>query len=171
MNALSYEREKFFSRLIWLFPLAYVLHITEESHGFADWVTQVIGGKMRVSVFYINNAVFMVILLTLCTLASRKQKTWSTFLLFLWTSAQIFWNFVFHIYAEFSFNAYSPGYFTAIFLYFPVYSYLSYLCLREHFLSWPLWLTCFVVSWLGMAFTIWGGLYHFGPIPWDRWMR
>jgi hypothetical protein len=170
MKGVNYEREMYFSRLIWLFPIAYVFHIMEEAPGFAAWVTNVLGGHMEVRTFYLNNAVFMAVLLTLCYLANRIRKPWSTILLFLWVSAQEFWNFVFHIYAEFRFNAYSPGYFTAIFLYFPVYAYLTYLALREMFLRWGQWILCFVISSFGMFFTIWAGLYHFLPIPWNRWV-
>ncbi len=150
----AFERNNYFTRLIWLFPVVYVFHITEEANGFANWVTNILGGQMTMKPFIINNSIFMLVLLTLCFIAARQQKPWSTFLLFFWVSAQEFWNFVFHIYAEFKFNAYSPGYFTAILLYLPVYFYLSYICLREKFLSWKVWLLAFVVSIAGMAFTI-----------------
>lgn len=170
MNIVAYERENFFSRLIWLFPVAFLFHIIEESHGFTDWVTNVLQGQMDVRIFYVNNAAFMAVLLTLCFIANRQQAVWSTFLLFFWVSAQEFWNFMFHIYTQVQFNAYSPGYFTAILLYLPTYFYLSYLCLRERFLSAKLWLCCFVFSPIGMGFTIWAGLYHFGSVPWDKWL-
>lgn len=166
----TFEREKFLTRLIWLFPIAYVFHIAEESNGFANWVTNVLGGQMTIKPFIINNSIFMLVLLTLCFTAARKQESWSTFLLFFWVSAQEFWNFIFHIYTQFKFNAYSPGYFTAILLYLPVYFYLSYICLRERFLPWRLWLIAFILSITLLAFTIWAGLYHFKSIPWNKWI-
>jgi hypothetical protein len=169
-STVLWEREKFFSRLIWLFPLVYVLHIAEEAPGFPSWVGSVLGGHIEVRAFYINNTVFMAVLLVLCFLANRFRKPWSTTLLFLWVSGQEFWNFVFHVYAQFQFNSYSPGYFTAIFLYFPLYAYLTYIALRECFLTCTQWLLCFVIGSFGMLFTIWAGLYHFLPIPWHRWI-
>ncbi len=170
MTTTTLERQNFFTKLIWLFPIVYVFHIIEESNGFADWVTNVLGGEMTIKPFLINNSIFMIVLLILCFIAMHQQKMWSTFLLFFWVSAQEFWNFIFHIYALFKFHAYSPGYFTAILLYFPVYFYLSYLCLREKFLTWQLWIIAFVLSAAAMAFTIWAGLYHLKNIPWHKWI-
>lgn len=170
MTPTIFEREKFFSILIWLFPIVYVFHIIEESNGFAYWVTNVLGGQMTLKPFLINNSIFMIVLLSLCFISRRQKKVWSTFLLFFWTSAQEFWNFIFHIYTTIQFHAYSPGYFTAILLYLPVYFYLSYICLREKFLTWQLWLTAFILSSTAMAFTIWAGLYHFRNIPWEKWI-
>ena len=106
---------------MYFFPLAFVFHVMEESNGFVYWVTNVLKGEMDVRVFYVNNAMFMLVLLGLTTLAYKKQNQLFTFLLFLWVTGQQFWNFVFHIYTQFQFNAYSPGYFTAIFLYFPIF--------------------------------------------------
>jgi len=137
MDVISLERKYFFSRLLWLFPAAFLLHVLEESTVFSNWVTNVLGGTISIQAFYLNNAIFFAILTGLCAIASRQQAVWSTFLLFFWVSGQQFWNFIFHIYTQFQFNAYSPGYFTAILLYWPVYAYLSYLCLRERFLPWP----------------------------------
>lgn len=165
----DWENKYFFTRLVWLFPLAFVFHVMEESNGFAYWVTNVLKGEMDVRVFYVNNAMFMLVLLGLTTLAYKKQNQLFTFLLFLWVTGQQFWNFVFHIYTQFQFNAYSPGYFTAIFLYFPIFLYLSYLAIRDNHLLFRHWLICFFIGFWGIAFTIWSGLYHFGKFPLDKW--
>jgi hypothetical protein len=169
MKTITFEQKAFYNKLIWLFPIIYLFHISEESNGFTVWVTNTLGGEMTIKPFLINNSVFMLINIACCFIAMKTQKTWATFLLFFWVSAQEFWNFVFHVYSEFKFNAYSPGYFTAIFLYFPVFCYLSYLCLRDRHLSWQLWLSAFLSSSSALALTIWGGLYHFGNIPLHKW--
>jgi hypothetical protein len=168
-TATTFEREKYFTRLIWFFPLVYALHITEESHGFTEWVNNVLGGHMTMRPFLINNAVFMSINLSCCAWANRAQTRRATFVLFLWMSAQEYWNFVSHIYAEFRFNAYSPGYFTAIFLYLPTFCYLSYVALRERYIGWKAWLLAFALGPVFLGLTIWGGLYHFNPFPWAQW--
>jgi hypothetical protein len=142
----------------------------EKSNGFSTWVATVLEGQMDVLFFYINNAIFFAVLLILCSIASQQRTTWSTFLLFFWMGGQQFWDFIFHLYTQVQFNAYSPGYFTAILLYFPIYTYLSYVCLRENFLTWKRWLVCFLLSGVGKIFSIWAGLYHFGAIPWDKWL-
>ncbi|HNJ33717.1 MAG TPA: HXXEE domain-containing protein [Leptospiraceae bacterium] len=170
MNFAEKERESFYSRLIWLFPAIFFFHVIEESLGFARWVQEILEGQIDISAFYINNAGFMVVLLGLTALASRKKTMWATVPLFFWVSGQQFWNFIFHMYTQFHFRHYSPGYFTALFLYFPVFLYLSYIALRERFLSGGFLFAAIVAGAFGMWFTIWAGLYHFGSFPWARWV-
>jgi len=164
----SWERAHFYDRLLWLFPLTFLCHIYEESHGFFNWVTVTLGGRMVEKLFYINNATFVLLSCGLCWLCHHKMKPWALFLLFFWVGAQSFWDGVFHIYEQYHLNTYSPGYFTSIFLYLPAYGYLSYLVIRERFLILGLWLVTFLISPLALLFTIWAGLYHFQPLPWAR---
>jgi hypothetical protein len=124
---------------------------------------------MSARTFYRNNAGFMLLLLALTAWASRTRSSTAVAALFLWVSGQEFWNALFHVYTQHQFASYSPGYFTAVFVYLPVYGYLTYLALREGFLSWAFWIICLVAGAAGMAFTAWAGLYHLGPIPFDRW--
>lgn len=167
---LQFEQDRFYTRLIWLFPIAFAFHVVEESLGFARWVNEILQGQMDVSIFYINNAAFMLILLSLCIWAARSKSRAATLALFLWVSGQQFWNFVFHLYTQYRFRFLSPGLFTATFLYFPIFLYLSYLALRDARISMKAWLGCIVAGAFGMWFTIWAGLYHFAPFPWDRWL-
>ncbi len=164
-----WEREHF-HHLIWLFPAAFALHITEESNGFARWVTDVLRGEMDVRAFYVNNAGFMALLIGLTWLASRKRAAWAYGLLFAWTSAQEFGNALFHLYTQVVFGAYSPGLFTAMLLYLPVYLYLSYLAFRESFLPRWYWAPAVIFGACLMAFVVWAGLYHFTTPPWCRWV-
>ena len=170
MDTIAFERKSFYTRLIWLFPIIFVFHITEESNGFPQWATNVLGGQFSGMPFLVNNSIFMLINIACCYLAMKTQKSWTVFILFFWEAAQEFWNFVFHVYCQFQFNTYSPGLFTAIFLYFPVFFYLSYLCLRDKHLSWQLWLTAFITSTSALVLVTWGGLYHFGHISFDKWI-
>ena len=169
MKYVDFERKYFFSHLIWLFSIALLFHIVEESNGFAYWVTNVLQGEIHTFAFYRNVVMGIVMTISLCLIALSMRTSGSTFLLFLWVSAIQFWDFVFHMYAQYRFQAYSPGYFTALLLYFPLYSYLSYLSVRERFLPWYLWLFAFFAGCLLMGFIIWAGLYHLGPIPWEKW--
>lgn len=164
------EKKIFYSHLVWLFPAAFFFHICEEAPSFPFWVENVLKGHMDVRLFYVNNAAFMIVLLGLALFASRKRNFLSTFLLFLWVSGQQFWNFVFHLYTQFHFNAYSPGLWTATFLYFPIFLYMSYLAIRESFLSWKALLFCVIAGAGGMWFTICSGLYHFEEFPWASWI-
>jgi hypothetical protein len=165
-----WERLHFYGRLLWLFPLVYALHVFEESHGFAEWVDDVLHGRFSVLFFYLANAWFMLVLLALTWLAIRRKTSTAVALLFFWASGQFFWDAVLHVYAENHFDAYSPGYFTAVFLYVPAYGYLSYIALRERFLSPRGWLVGLVGGFFLLSFTVWAGLYRFGAFPWSLWV-
>jgi len=166
----DWERKNFYGRLLWLFPLAYLFHVLEEASGFSLWVAQVIGGQIGQGRFYLTNGIVMLALLGLCCLASRRKDRPSTFLLFWWVSGQLFWNFVFHLYAQIRFSTYAPGVWTATFLYFPLYLYLSYLALRESYLGWKGWAGGLALGAVGMGIVVWANLYHFGAIPWSAWI-
>jgi hypothetical protein len=168
-SAAQWERAHFFGRLLWLFPIIYFLHIVEESNGFAEWVNGVLQGRFSSLLFYLANAWFMVVLLVLTRLASRRRTEATVGLLFFFASGQFFWDAVFHVYAENHFGSYSPGFFTAVFLYLPVYGYLGYVALRERFLSPRGWLLGLIGGCLLLGFVIWAGLYRFGSIPWSLW--
>jgi len=165
--ATEWERMHFYD-LLWLFAFSFLFHIYEESHGFYNWVTHTLGGRMIENIFYINNAGFVLLSCLLCWLCGRTKKPWALFILFFWVGAQECWDAVFHVFEQYHFNTYSPGYFTSIFLYLPVYGYLSYLMIRERFIRPFLWLTTFLISPIALLFTIWAGLYHFQPLPWAR---
>jgi len=123
---------------------------------------------MAVRAFYVDNTLFMLVLLALTAYASRQRAPLATGWLFLWVSGQEFWNAVFHVYAENQFSAYSPGFFTAVFLYLPTYGYLTYIALRERFLSPRAWAGGLAVGFVLLLAVIWAGLYQLGPVPMAR---
>lgn len=170
MKYVDFEREHFFSRLIWLFPIALLFHFIEESNSFAYWVTSILMGEIDVYEFYSNNIAGILSLIVLCYFSNIARTTLVTFVLFLWVSCLQFWDSVFHIYTQYLFHTYSPGYFTAILLYLPLYSYLSYLSLRERFIPWYLWLLGFVLGCFLLGLIIWAKLYHFRSFPWEMYL-
>jgi hypothetical protein len=149
--------------------MSYALHILEESNGFAGWVVGPLHGRISTGFFYLANAWFMGVLLLLTRLASRRRSRTAVGVLFFFASGQTFWDAVLHIYAENHFATYSPGFFTAVFLYLPVYGYLSYLALREGFLSFESWAAGLLCGLVLLAAIVWAGLYDFGPFPWALW--
>jgi hypothetical protein len=165
MKFVDFEKECFFSRIIWLVPIIFLFHVIEESNGFVNWANNVIGGNTTVKAFLRVNALVMIITILLCLNAYLKKAAWATFLLFFIVTAFLS-NFAFHMYTQYKVGIYSPGYFTATLLYLPILSYISYLALRERFISWYLWLLAFVIGFLLNGFVIWFGLYRFGQIPW-----
>jgi hypothetical protein len=170
-DAVSWERTHFYSRLIWLWPACYAVHIFDEFPRFGTWVHTSLGGaEMTPARFWLNNSFFMTVLLTFCAVAARKQTTTATFALFTWASGHIFWNFWFHWYTTLIFHAHSPGLITSTLLYYPASLYLYYLAIRDHHIR-PLHLA--VALTLGISMfggVVWAGLYHFGTFPWAAWL-
>lgn len=164
------ERALFYPRLIWLLPAAFTLHVMEEAPGFASWVEGTIHGHMNPVAFYVNNAVFMAILVGLCGFAARRRTPLATGALFVMAAGQFFWNAVFHLYTTIAFHAYSPGVVTATFLYVPLFLYLAYVAVRERFVSPGAIAVSMPVGALGLLLLIWGGLYQFETVPCTWWM-
>lgn len=125
-----------FRRLIWLMPAAFVPHIVEEyGTGFPDWVVQTLGGSMTGGAFLLNNAVFMMVLLSLTAWAAWRPSPVSAFILLSWASGNLFWNFVFHLVTTILHDRYSPGLMTAVLLYLPASVAVARAALRERVLS------------------------------------
>lgn len=129
------QRNVRFQRLIWLMPAAFAPHIAEEyGTGFPDWVTQTLGGAMTAGAFLTNNALFMVILLSLTALATWRPSRVTAFVLLSWASGNLFWNAVFHLVTTALYGRYSPGLMTAVLLYLPVSLLVARAALRERVL-------------------------------------
>ncbi len=122
-------------RLIWLMPAAFAPHIAEEyAAGCPDWVTHTLGGSMTAGAFLTNNALFMVILLSLTGWAAWRPSPVSLFALLSWASGNLFWNFVFHVATTAIYGRYSPGLMTAVLLYLPVSLLVARAALHERIL-------------------------------------
>src|ERR1700677_1501111 len=102
-------------------PAAFACHIVEEYvGGFPAWVTNVVGGSMSVPMFIVNNAGFMAVLLALTAWSALARSRTANVVLITWASANLFWDFLFHVGTVPVFDRYSPGLITATLLYFPI---------------------------------------------------
>lgn len=152
-----------FTRLLWLMPAAYALHIGEEYFGgFQRYVISEMGGPpMRDVPFLINNAVFMAILLALSVRASRRPSPRSAFLLMCWASGNLFWDFLVHLGYTVGTGVFSPGLVTATFFYYPLPFLVTWAAIRDGVLTIRSAIGAFAVGALLMGLVLWGGLYHF----------
>ncbi|MAM12672.1 HXXEE domain-containing protein [uncultured Tistrella sp.] len=151
-----------FERTLRVLPVVYLLHIVEEyGAGFPAWMSLHMQADMGDAGFLRNNALFMVILVTLCLWAARSTTRLSAFLLLAWTSGQLFWNFVFHLATTVIADSYSPGLVTAALLYQPVSLAMAALAVRDRHLSLSDTLFAFTIGAGLMLFVIWAGLWHF----------
>ena len=151
-----------FYRLIWLMPAAFACHIVEEYvGGFAGWVTNVVGGSMSPPMFLVNNAGFMAVLLALTAWSAIARTAAANAVLITWASANLFWDFLFHVGTVPIFDRYSPGLVTATLLYFPISVAVAWAALAQQALSPRAFQISCAVGFIIMGFVTWAGLYHF----------
>ncbi|WP_130618847.1 HXXEE domain-containing protein [Dyella amyloliquefaciens] len=152
-----------FERLLWLMPVAYAIHIGDEwFSGFPRYVVDHMGGHpMPPALFFANNACFMLVLLALCTWASRSTSRLSAFLLMSWASGNLFWNFVAHLFYTVHTGAYSPGLVTSSLFYYPVSLLVVAASVRDKRMSVTGALGAFAIGGALLVLVIWGGVYHF----------
>jgi hypothetical protein len=151
-----------FERFLWAMPAAYALHIGEEyGTGFPAWMNQHMHASMTNTVFLLNNALFMAILLSLSAWASLSTSRLSAFLFLGWASGNLFWNFIFHLVTTLTADSYSPGLVTASLLYYPISIWVGVLAVRDKRLDLAGVLGAFAIGAAIMMFVIWAGLWHF----------
>lgn len=106
--------------ILWLVPIAYLIHIFEETPRFPKWAEKVhIIGSMSFEEFIFGNIIFMAYVLISVSLAIFYTSQW-TIILGLSTAAWAFSNFLIHSYYTLRYGQYSPGFVTASALYAPV---------------------------------------------------
>lgn len=151
-----------FERFIWTMPAVYALHIAEEyGAGFPAWMTEHMHANMDKPMFWLNNSVFMLILVSLAVWASRSGRPLPAFLFLSWASGHLFWNFIFHVVTTVHADSYSPGLVSASLLYHPVSVWAGVLAVRQGRLRLPAVLGAFTFGAGLMLFVIWAGLWHF----------
>jgi hypothetical protein len=109
--------------ILWLVPLAYVIHIIEETPRFVPWAKRYFSAPSTFAQFVLGNVIFMGYVLIAVFLATFYPREW-TLVLGLSTAAWIFSNFLIHASLTLYTGEYSPGVVTASALYAPVTVYI-----------------------------------------------
>jgi len=109
-----------YRQAIWLAPLAYGVHILEESQRFAVWASTHFAEGFTTAQFIKNNLMVMAVLIALSLLVTFHPRRWTALLHFFQLSAGLFHNALFHVGATAYLGVYSPGLLSAILLYLPV---------------------------------------------------
>jgi hypothetical protein len=121
--------------ILWLVPIAYLIHIFEESPRFPAWAVKVrIITSMSFKEFALGNIIFMLYVLISVSLAVFYTSE-LTLVLGLSTVAWIFSNFLIHAYYTLRYGEYSPGVVTASALYAPIAVFIFYNFLISGILS------------------------------------
>ncbi|MGZ7109618.1 MAG: HXXEE domain-containing protein [Methanobacterium sp.] len=111
--------------ILWFVPLAYFIHILEESPRFVPWAQKYLGAPETFGQFVLGNVIFMAYVLISVSLAIFYPSEW-TLVLGLSTAAWIFSNFLIHALYTLYTGEYSPGVVTASAIYAPVAVYIYY---------------------------------------------
>ena len=109
--------------ILWLVPVAYFVHILEETPRFVPWALEYIGAPETFGQFVFGNVIFMAYVIITTTLAIFYTSE-LTLILGLSAAAWIFSNFLIHAYYTLRTGIYSPGVVTAGAIYVPVSLYI-----------------------------------------------
>ena len=123
--------------VLWLVPVAYVIHIIEEVPRFVPWTKKyswLFTSMFTMPKFIMGNCIFMTYVLVSIFLATFYPGEW-TLVLGLSTAAWIFSNFLVHALYTLYTGEYSPGVVTASAIYAPVAVFIFYNFLISGILS------------------------------------
>lgn len=110
-----------FYRLIWLLPVAFVLHLIEEFFtGYPAYAGAVTGHAMTLPMFLGPNILFVVIMALLTGWVAKTRKATAVFWLLAWAAGNQFWNFVYHLIAVPAHDRHSPGLISGALVYLPL---------------------------------------------------
>ena len=109
--------------ILWLVPIAYCIHMVEETPRFVPWAKKYLSAPSTFGQFVIGNVIFMVYVLTCVSLAIFYPEE-LTLILGFSTAAWIFSNFLIHASLTLYSGEYSPGVVTASAIYAPLAGYI-----------------------------------------------
>ena len=109
--------------ILWFIPIAYCIHIVEESPRFVPWARKYLGAPSTFAQFVLGNVLFMAYVLISVSLAVVYPGEW-TRVLGLATAAWVFSNFLIHASLTLYTGEYSPGVVTASAIYAPLAVYI-----------------------------------------------
>jgi len=144
-----------FRRLVWLFPIAYLLHVLEELPRFTTWAMRYASPSFTMRDYLTVHLTGIAVAVAAPLVISRFSNRFIVFVFFtfIFTPAAFF-NIVFHAGATIVFGVYCPGLITALTVYPVVWFLMSRSALHEKLLSLPLVFVSLAV----------GGLFHLADV-------
>jgi uncharacterized protein with HXXEE motif len=151
-----------FREAVWLFPLAYTLHVSEEVWQFTNWARRYASPLFTFRDYLaIHLAGIVVSIIAAAALWFFPNKAVVfVFFTFIFTPA-IFFNILFHAGATAAFGVYCPGLISALTLYPPLFYLVSRRASGEGFLSGNL-------SWLSFVIA---GVFHAADVTHNVFKR
>lgn len=135
-GSLDKTGELTFRQVVWLFPVAYSLHVLEELPNFTAWARHYANSQFTMRDYLVIHvsgiaAAFMA---ALALQFLRNRVAIFIFFAFIFTPAVCF-NIFFHVGATAAFGVYSPGLLTAVTIYPPLFCIITLLAIREGLLT------------------------------------
>ncbi len=147
---------------VWLFPLAFALHVLEEAPQFTHWVKRYASRRFTARDFVRNNSIGMAAALLACTLISIAPNRVVVFVAFATVFMQtLVFNALFHVGATATYGVYSPGLITSLTIYPALFWYLSRLAYHEGLLSSSGGLVAFLIAGLVHGYVVAVQVYCF----------
>jgi hypothetical protein len=110
-----------FYRLVWLLPVAFILHVGEEFFtGYPAYAGEVTGHPMPLAVFLGSNILFIVFMALLSRWTVASHRPAAIFWTLVWAAGNEFWNFVYHLISVVAYDRHSPGLVTGSLIYVPL---------------------------------------------------
>lgn len=120
---------------MWLFPLAFALHVLEEAPQFTAWLNRYASPRFTQADFVRNNALGMVLNMFLCAAVPLCPHPYVVFAFFALGVWQVGFNTLFHVGTTAAYGVYSPGLITSLTFYPALCYYLSRLAFQEGLLT------------------------------------
>jgi len=144
-----------FRRLVWLFPIAYLLHVLEELPRFTAWAMRYASPNFTMRDYLAVHLTGIVVAVAAPLVISYFSNRFVVFIFFTFVfTPAAFFNIVFHAGATLAFGVYCPGLITALTLYPAVWFLVSRSALREKLLPLPLAIVSLAVA----------GLFHLADV-------
>jgi hypothetical protein len=104
--------------LVWLFPLAYALHILEEwVGGFPEWLAAIDGDGVSRRAFVLINTGALILMVAAARASTRREEQgWLAIAI----AAIVLVNGLLHVVGTLYTGTYSPGLVTSVILYLPL---------------------------------------------------
>lgn len=140
-----------FRQAVWLFPVAFSLHVTEEVCCFTAWAQKYASPEFTFNDYlkiHFAGVVLAVLAALILWLYANKILVF-LFFAFMFAPA-VFWNVFFHVGATVYFGTYCPGLITALIIYLPLFAFISRKALNDRLLT----------SWTAMIVLALSGVFH-----------
>ena len=152
-----------FGRAVWLYPVAFALHVLEEAPGFTAWARRHASERYSERDFARNNALGLLMTLAGTALVARRPSRPVVFGYFaVVLTQQVPFNAAFHAGTTIAYRDYSPGTVTAL-AQLPLWRFLVRSARRERLLSRPAEVAAAGIGGAIHAAAVTQQVYHRGP--------